>query len=331
MNYRSAESVRMASMGVLVIAAVAAAAATIESTAAMASGSSWVTQTPLGEAIGGSGLNVTDGGGGPTGPGGDPGRQFGAFSTCVRSLAAWYGGLLYFGAFGGLLYAFKRTYSLGAAFLGMYATAPVVFTAYFLSTDCTSQVGPDGRRPLDNVLTVIPGGGPLSPDVSPWLVAGIFGLALVAFGAVLYRSSGDEETPGFADGEEFGGSDAEIADLAAAAGRAADRIEQYNADVDNAVYRAWWEMTSLLDVPRPESHTPGEFADAAVELGMDAGDVDALTELFEEVRYGRRDAESREDRALAVLRNIEAAYGGPDEVASDEASDGEADDATDEN
>jgi len=90
-------------------------------------------------------------------------------------------------------------------------------------------------------------------------------------------------------------------------------------------------MTSLLAVPHPESHTPGEFADAAVDLGMDECDVDALTELYEEVRYGRRDAASREERALDVLRNIEAEYGDADEGDEGDTVDDsdESGDATD--
>ena len=316
MNYRSAQSVRMAGMGILSIAAVALVAAAIESAAGPGGATGTAFNIPIGGGGGGGlGLNGTE-----TNSSWDPGTAgpnapLPELSRCVEPLAAWYGGLVYFGAFGGLLYAFKRAYSLGAAFLGMYATAPVVFTAYFLSTDCASTL--DERNPVipEGVTNVT--GGFISPDVSPWVVVGVFGIALVAFGAVLYRSSGDDSTTVLGDQGDPTGDPPEIADLAAAAGKAADRIEQYNADVDNAVYRAWWEMTSLLEVPHPESHTPGEFADAAVDLGMDECDVEQLTELFEEVRYGRRDAARREQRALDVLRNIEAEYGEAGEVGGD--------------
>jgi hypothetical protein len=93
-----------------------------------------------------------------------------------------------------------------------------------------------------------------------------------------------------------------------AAGRAADRIEDAD-DLENEVYRAWREMTDHLEVDRPESSTPKEFADAAVDAGMSDGDVDELTKLFEEVRYGGKDpTDDRETRALAALRRIETEY-----------------------
>jgi hypothetical protein len=93
-----------------------------------------------------------------------------------------------------------------------------------------------------------------------------------------------------------------------AAGQAADRIEDAD-DLENEVYRAWREMTDHLEVDRPESSTPKEFADAAVDAGMSDGDVDELTRLFEEVRYGGKDpTDDRETRALAALRRIETEY-----------------------
>ncbi|NHN47773.1 DUF4129 domain-containing protein [Halostella sp. JP-L12] len=98
-----------------------------------------------------------------------------------------------------------------------------------------------------------------------------------------------------------------------AAGRAADRIEE-SVDVENEVYRAWREMTGHLDVDRPESSTPGEFADAAVDAGMSADDVEELTGLFEEVRYGGMDpTDDREERAVDALRRIETTYAGDEQ------------------
>jgi len=142
-------------------------------------------------------------------------------------------------------------------------------------------------------------------------VLGVFGVVLVGTAAALYRASGgdtisdiDDRDPESDDADQF-----TPRDLAAAAGRAADRLEEHNADVDNEVYRAWWEMTSMLDVADPDTATPGEFADAAVAAGMGADDVAELTRLFEEVRYGQRDPASREKVALSVFRSIEHAYG----------------------
>lgn len=93
-----------------------------------------------------------------------------------------------------------------------------------------------------------------------------------------------------------------------AAGAAADRIAG-EADAENEVYRAWTEMTEYLAVEGPESSTPAEFAEAAIDAGMAPDDVRELTALFEEVRYGTEEAtEDRESRAIAALRRIEAAY-----------------------
>lgn len=108
------------------------------------------------------------------------------------------------------------------------------------------------------------------------------------------------------------GGDAEepppLAAVGRSAGAAADRLAA-DADVDNEVYRAWKEMTTSLDLENPAARTPAEFRDAAVDAGMAAEDVDALTELFEEVRYGGAPpTERREDRARETLRRVERRY-----------------------
>ena len=107
----------------------------------------------------------------------------------------------------------------------------------------------------------------------------------------------------------------EQAAVAAAAGRAANRIAADDSeDVDNEVYRAWREMTQLLEVDRPETTTPGEFATAATEAGLDRGHVDELTQLFEDVRYGHEATTAeREERAVTILRAIESSYGNGDD------------------
>jgi len=93
------------------------------------------------------------------------------------------------------------------------------------------------------------------------------------------------------------------------AGDAADRIEDETADA-NPVYRAWREMTAVLDAENPEATTAGEFAELAVAAGLDADDVAELTRLFEDVRYGDRDPDAYADRALDTLRRVERAYAG---------------------
>jgi hypothetical protein len=149
------------------------------------------------------------------------------------------------------------------------------------------------------------GEGPVSPPTA------IFGfillLALLGAVALLFVSTGDDEV---AERETVDDDDpVDVREIGRAAGAAADRIEA-DADVENEVYRAWAEMTALLDIPNPRSSTPGEFASAAVGAGMDRGDVDELTHLFEAVRYGGESAtEDRETRAVTALRRIESTYG----------------------
>ncbi|WP_436935520.1 DUF4129 domain-containing protein [Halovenus marina] len=100
------------------------------------------------------------------------------------------------------------------------------------------------------------------------------------------------------------------AEIGEIAGRAADRIDAATDTVThNEVYRAWEEMVEHLDVDDPDSTTPGEFASAAVDAGMQQEDVTDLTRLFEDVRYGGQDpTDSREQQAREILRRIERRY-----------------------
>lgn len=133
------------------------------------------------------------------------------------------------------------------------------------------------------------------------LTAAVLGTAV----AVRQRSPGGSSS---SSGDDTAST--ATAAVARAAGRAADRIEEGD-DVDNEVYRAWREMTSLLDIPRPETNTAGEFEAAAVDAGMDPADVHELTALFETVRYGGYDPEPTDERrAIELLRRIENRYSG---------------------
>jgi hypothetical protein len=150
--------------------------------------------------------------------------------------------------------------------------------------------------------------------VSPTaLLAGTLALAVAGGLALLYVIAGD---PAPLADDVPPGEALDLEAVAAAAGAAAERIEN-DADATNEVYRAWGEMVGLLAVADPETTTPAEFADAAVAAGMDRDDVTLLTRLFEEVRYGGRDPDVREGRALDALRRIEAAYGSPDASGTD--------------
>jgi len=122
-------------------------------------------------------------------------------------------------------------------------------------------------------------------------------------------------------------ADTDLNAVGDAAGEAADRIET-QADVSNEVYRAWVEMTRHLDVAHPDATTAEEFADAAVDAGMDAADVERLTDLFRDVRYGGADPETRADDAVATLRRIEAAYGEDDDGENGNSENGDEDAGT---
>lgn len=157
---------------------------------------------------------------------------------------------------------------------------------------------------------------PIVNEPSTILFVFLAGAVIVA-AILLVRSTGNSPLSSTLlnsdDTESDTGETSEAAAVGAAAGRAADKIEsetETETDVpfSNAIYHAWQEMTSHLDLQR-ETTTPGEFAVAAVAAGMAHDDVDELTTLFEATRYGNVDAsEEREQRAVAALRRIEREY-----------------------
>ncbi|WP_459191506.1 DUF4129 domain-containing protein [Halosimplex sp. J119] len=143
---------------------------------------------------------------------------------------------------------------------------------------------------------------PLPPLLLVLLLAG-FGLLAGAFVATSLRSESADPDP-----EEPGEDPTDAEVIAQAAGRAADRIESADSAeaVDNEIYRAWREMTDRVEVTDPETTTPGEFADVAVDAGLAPEDVRELTTLFEAVRYGdRAPTDADERRSAALLRRIE--------------------------
>lgn len=101
--------------------------------------------------------------------------------------------------------------------------------------------------------------------------------------------------------------EATLEELGSVAGDIADRLEQPDSE-ENLVFTAWAELTGFVDVESPRSATPIEFAEAAIDAGMDPAHVEELTDLFQKVRYGGEESEPFEDRAVTVLRRIETAY-----------------------
>ncbi|MFC6904019.1 DUF4129 domain-containing protein [Halalkalicoccus tibetensis] len=150
------------------------------------------------------------------------------------------------------------------------------------------------------------GDDPTGPSLPAALAVLVLVLTLVGgVIALLGRSDASEEAG--SEDAEAGPDTADAAAVGRAAGRAADRVE--NRGTENEVYRAWREMTGLLDAPDPEARTPGEFADRAVAAGISEEDVDELTRLFEDVRYGERTvSEEYERRAVETFRRIERRY-----------------------
>lgn len=138
------------------------------------------------------------------------------------------------------------------------------------------------------------------------LVLGLLGVV-----AVLVLTGDHDQTDadaGEKPDDALPADDVSVAAIGAAAGRAADRLEREGA-FENEVYRAWAEMTEPLSVDDPASSTPGEFAAAAVDAGMDREDVERLTRLFADVRYGgAAPTAEREAAAVETLRRIEDAY-----------------------
>jgi hypothetical protein len=234
---------------------------------------------------------------------------------CIEFLNSLTGTLVVFGSFVAVVAGIYRRYSLPIALLAGWILISPTLLFYFMFTNCAGEQTFGGMSQDDG------GGPPIGEstipvgEVPPWVLALLVGVVLVGAVGMLYRSLNEEEVviPEEDEAEE----DPELSEFAQAAGRAADRIEEHNAAVDNAVYRAWVEMTGLLNVDQPEMYTPGEFADAAIALGMGETDVRELTRLFNEVRYGGMDADVREDRAVEILRNIESEYG--EEVESTDA------------
>lgn len=208
-----------------------------------------------------------------------------------------------------VLFGIYRRYN--AATSGLFATflVPFVMFWYFFLTNCTVDNSSEtaGMLTGNEVLSQSDGGLSTAPAVPPSLLAVVFGGVIVASAFALYSMTGEDETFEPVEDEDVP-DDPDAADFARAAGRAADRIEEANMPVDNAVYRAWLEMTRMLDIENPDTAAPRDFAELAVEVGLAEDDVWELTELFNEVRYGGKDPENRGERALEILRTIERTY-----------------------
>jgi hypothetical protein len=221
--------------------------------------------------------------------------------------------------FAGVFWGLKRRRSLPYAFAVTFPMVMLLVVPYLLVTNCGGsppETGGDLIPPLPDGGADVPSSGtgtnPSATDtlLSPPVLLLVLIVVAVVLAFFVYRASGGEdvepEEP--APEAEVVEEDASLAAVGAAAGAAADRIEEA-ADVDNEVYRAWQEMTTHIDVRNPDASTPAEFAAAASDAGMDNRHVDTLTALFRDVRYGgEAPTEDREQRAVEALRAIEDRY-----------------------
>lgn len=293
------DAARSAAIAALVIVAVAVVAATIESTLAPESGGS-----------GGSGGGDTSSEGGilPAGNATAPGESLQIpFLTEITIVL----GVLAVLALVGYLYAYRR--AALKTFLALTIVIGLVylfFSVFGFPPDSSMEpsTGLRNGSPLGGGGGDGDGGIDSGPAEQPSLpsILLLLGLFAALLGSILayLRTSSDGDTQTQADASEAVDATA----VGEAAGRAADRLER-DASADNEVYRAWREMTALLDIPDPETSTPGDFETAAVEAGMGRGDVRELTRLFEDVRYGDADPSAeREQRAIDVFRRIETRY-----------------------
>ncbi|WP_435195931.1 DUF4129 domain-containing protein [Natronomonas sp. EA1] len=286
-------------VALLAVLALSAAAATLDS-------------TPTGE--GGSGVSDGD----ATGIGSDSSFSLGGLDPADTSDASdLFRYLLYLVlaivAVAGLLglYQFYEEYGFRGVVVVLLAGSVMLVFIYLVFAQSAGEFAQNGSGGIGSEGTpALPGGGESGgdqqgvPTADPPAAFGLLlVLAVVGAGLVLFRATGDEEAVPDPP-TESGSGDPE--QLARVAGEAADRIVR-GAVVDNEIYRAWREMTDLLDVPNPNASTPTEFAEAAVDAGLDPADVAELTALFEAVRYGGADPSAeRERRAVDCLRRIEA-------------------------
>jgi hypothetical protein len=209
--------------------------------------------------------------------------------------------------------------------------AGVLLVAVRVFEDGDGPGGPDGvggplvqGSPERTMATGAPGAG---------VVLAVLVALAVLVGGVLavrrLRRSSSSDTPATADedgegddgdGDADAASSVDEAALGAAAGRAATHLEGVGSAADNDVVRAWRELADVLELSRPASSTPREFAAAATAAGVDRAAVAELTKLFEAVRYGDRDPTGdRAERAIAALERIEATddTGAPVDDATD--------------
>jgi len=259
-------------VALVAVAVVSIAASTLDSTTATSDG---------------TGLGGTNGSGGSILPGASPNTSA---SIDGPSPPRWLLSLLsVIGVVGALWYMWKEPLETVKIMVLMTVVfVGLVWLARILSDLLGEAGGNSGGGLLGDGLGIRSDGitsasDPTLPAASvELLVLVVLGAALV--GVVLRLSENASSRDALEErGEAEEGSQA--GSIGRAAGDAADRIDA-DAAVDNEIYRAWVEMTDLLEVAHPDTSTPEDFADAAVDAGMRRGEVEERTDLFRRVRDG---------------------------------------------
>lgn len=118
-------------------------------------------------------------------------------------------------------------------------------------------------------------------------VAGGLGSALIALPAALAGIGSGLPSPSL---PSFGGDEGDD-DAAATAPSTGDGGADSTEPAPPSVEEAWATLRELVRLPNARSRTPGEVARAAVDAGLPADAVAALTAAFREVRYADRPAD----------------------------------------
>lgn len=294
-------------VGLLCILGIGMAAATLQTTQPIGTddNQTFINPPSAGEDIG-SDVEINESGDDGASPSGE--SKYSTITTCVPFLESSLGVLLMLGAVLAFMVLLYARFNFAISMLAGWTVFPPTMLLYFLATDCGGDGQAFGRGEGGTGIAEAAGETLIPTTQFPTWAMGLFvGIVLVGAAAVLYRSAAAEDV--IVLEETTGDDEPDLDSFAQAAGRAADRIEQHNQDVNNAVFKAWVEMTELLDVENPETYTSGQFAEAAITIGMAESDIEELTQLFNEVRYGGKDPDTREERSIEILRNIESEYG----------------------
>lgn len=145
----------------------------------------------------------------------------------------------------------------------------------------------ESTGPVDRVLSLLEWLFDTVVAVSPYLL-----LSLLVALAIAYRRRLATWLHRIVDRDDAGGDEGD-----------ADWLSRTTPT--NEVAGAWRRMVLTLELDQQRSKTPREYADEAIDEGRDTDAITGLTDLFEEVRYGRAGiTEERRRRARSLLDRL---------------------------